>query len=150
MQHTRILMHSELASPCGEGSVYCDFVVLHALGRRDDTSVPAVSIAHHLRPTLCFAQNGFHRTVLVLPGTGVVSFQKLIQALQLSRRLRKVKLKSAAQISVFHQPNYLRQCLNELVLNTSKLLELNHVHSPEIIDLHLSSAGTPGFLKPDL
>ena len=92
MEHTRIVMQAELAGPRRESPINGDFVVLDTLGRCDDPSIPAVSVAHHLCPTLCLAQNGLHRAVLVLPGSGVVLFQKLVQPIPLSLRLGKVKL----------------------------------------------------------
>jgi hypothetical protein len=62
-----------------------------------------------------------------------------------------VNFKSAAQIRVFYQLYHIRQSLNELILDTAKLLELNHVHSLEIIDIHfgLPNAVLPVVLRPD-
>src|SRR5918995_3270182 len=136
VQDTRVVGQSKLACPGCERAVNSDLVVLDALGRRNDAGIATVAVGHHLCPTLPLAKNGLHRAVLVLSGVGIVFLQKLIQPISPRLRLRVVELQSATQTRVFHQLNYLRQRLNELVLHTAQLLKLDHVHSAKIVDVH--------------
>ena len=64
--------------------------------------------------------------------------QKLIQPIALGSGLSPMKLQRTPQTRMFHQLNHLRQGVNELVLYASKLLELDNVHTAEIVNVHCS------------